>query len=258
MPETENPANDNPDPRNGERNGPNKARAGRGHGKGNNNVRRNHGPVFKGETSEMNGNVFQCYGETTNKQQFIKTMEMLEYYIRTTMTFSQDIRPICITYEVPTIEEPKDLTDTEKASAVKKLLWETKVKTHFKRITEQEKNVAALYAVVWGQCSHAMKAKIQSLPDYDTKGALNCDVSWLLKEIKGVTHRFEGNRNVYISLDDARVNFYTYKQDENENIHNYLKNFQALTNLTNPTKAALHGFIKTTLHSFLSKEFFSF
>ena len=239
MPETENPTNDNPDPRNGKRNGPNKVRAGRGYRKGNNNVRRNHGPVFKGETSEMNGNVFQCYGETTNKQQFIKIMEMLEYYIRTTMIFSKDIRPICITYEVPTIEEHKDLTDIEKASAVKKLLWETKVKTHFKHITEQEKNVAALHTVLWGQCSHTMKAKIQSLPDYDIKGALNCDMSWLLKEIKGVTHCFEGNHNVYISLDDARVNFYTHKQDDNENIYNYLKNFQALVEVLEHYRAII-------------------
>ena len=58
MSEAENPANDNPDPRNGERNRLNKARAERGHRKCNNNVRRNHRLVFKGETSEMSRNVF--------------------------------------------------------------------------------------------------------------------------------------------------------------------------------------------------------
>ena len=35
-------------------------------------------PAFKGSVKEMNGHVFQCYGETSNKNQFNRTIEELD------------------------------------------------------------------------------------------------------------------------------------------------------------------------------------
>jgi hypothetical protein len=47
-----------------------------------------------------------------------------------------------------------------------------------------------------------MQSKLKYLDDFDEKST-KCDCVWLLKEIQGITHRFEGTRNVFISLDDA-------------------------------------------------------
>lgn len=85
----------------------------------------------------------------------------------------------------------------------------------------------AIHAVVWGQCSPMMQSKLESLEDFDTRNK-TCDCIWLLKEIQGIAHRFEGARNVFISLDDAWTDFYNFKQGQHQLLCDHLKDFQAL------------------------------
>jgi hypothetical protein len=66
------------------------------------------------------------------------------------------------------------------------------------------KTVEALDAVIWCQCSEAMKAKIKSLTDYKNKTEAN-DCFWLLKQLKAVTLQFDEKRNVFVSLLEART-----------------------------------------------------
>jgi hypothetical protein len=65
------------------------------------------------------------------------------------------------------------------------------------------------------------------------------DCVWLLQEIQGITHRFEGTRNVFISLDDAWSSYYAYRQGHNQTLHEYLKEFQALVQVLEHYGAAL-------------------
>jgi hypothetical protein len=39
----------------------------------------------------MKGNVFQCHGEMNNKQQFLKTVGMLDEHINKKFTYPQDV-----------------------------------------------------------------------------------------------------------------------------------------------------------------------
>jgi hypothetical protein len=54
-----------------------------------------------------------------------------------------------------------------------------------------------------------MQSKLKSLDAYTTRST-DCDGVWLLKEIQGITHQFEGTRNVFISHDDAWSNYNAY------------------------------------------------
>jgi hypothetical protein len=72
-----------------------------------------------------------------------------------------------------------------------------------------------------------MQSKLRSLNNYESKSN-GCDCIWLLKEIRGITHRFEGTRNIFISLGDAWSNYYGYKQSNDQTLHEYLKDFQSL------------------------------
>jgi hypothetical protein len=83
-----------------------------------------------------------------------------------------------------------------------------------------------------------MQSKLESLEDYNTK-SIACDCVWLLQEIQGITHRFEGTRNVFISLDDAWSSYYAYRQGHNQTLHEYLKEFQALVQVLEHYGAAL-------------------
>ena len=194
--------------------------------------------TFLGNTEGMNGNVFQCHGEKVDRQQFIKTVKALEEHINKTFEFPQDIAPICTNFSLPTLSPPPNLSAEEyKTDMAKKMIWETKMKTYLKRVDVQESNERAIYSITWGQSSVMMQSKIESLPDFDTKNT-SCDCTWLLNEIRGISHQFEATRNVFISLDDAWENFYGIRQG-NEVLHEYLKNFQANVQVLEHYGAAL-------------------
>jgi hypothetical protein len=81
-----------------------------------------------------------------------------------------------------------------------------------------------------------MQSKLESLDAYSAK----CACVWLLqKEIQGITHRFEGTRNVFISLDDAWCSYYGYHQGTHQRLHEYLKEYQSLVQVLEHYGAAI-------------------
>jgi hypothetical protein len=49
-----------------------------------------------------------------------------------------------------------------------------------------------------------------------------------LKEIKGITYGFKGQRYIFLSLDEARTNYYAYTQGPDDTIAIYLEHFTSL------------------------------
>ncbi len=166
--------------------------------------------TFLGNTDGMKGNVFQCHGETTNKQQFLKTVGVLEEHVNKTFAYPQDIASVCKDFTLLALKQPANLTKAEYDEDMgKKMIWETTMKSYIKRTEMMESNVRAIYAIVWGQCSPMMLSKLESLDEFASKSQ-ECDCIWFLKEIQGITHRFEEMRSVFISVDDAWKNTTTF------------------------------------------------
>ena len=118
----------------------------------------------------MKGNVFQCHGENTDKQQFLRTVGVLEEHINKTFTYPQDVASVCKAFEITPLIQPPNLSKTDyEGDMGKKMMWETKMETYMKRVDMLESNTRAIYAIVWGQCSPMMQAKIESLDDFETK-----------------------------------------------------------------------------------------
>jgi hypothetical protein len=99
------------------------------------------------------------------------------------------------------------------------------MKAYMRRTERMESNLSAIYAIVWGQSSPMMQSKLESLDECEARST-DCDCVWLLKEIQGITHRFEGTRNV--SFDDAWCNYYSYHQGAQQSLHEYPKEYQSL------------------------------
>ena len=49
---------------------------------------------LNGTTSEMHGNVFECYDEQADRRQFSKTVEALESHVKKTLKYSEDLTPL--------------------------------------------------------------------------------------------------------------------------------------------------------------------
>ena len=55
---------------------------------------------FLGNTDGMKGNVFQCHGESLIRQQFLKTVGVLEEHINKTFTYPEDVASVCKKFEI--------------------------------------------------------------------------------------------------------------------------------------------------------------
>jgi hypothetical protein len=65
------------------------------------------GRGFKGNTEGMNGHVFECYEEHTDRHQFTRTLNMLGEYADKNLKEADDLKPIFQpTMTVPVIERP--------------------------------------------------------------------------------------------------------------------------------------------------------
>jgi hypothetical protein len=213
-----------------------RGRGGRGRGQGNNGNRnhqgsapaRNCGPISKGNKEGMNGHVFQCHGENTHKQQFMKAVGVLEEHMNKTFIYPQDLASICKSFVVTELVQPANLSKKEyKEDMGKKMIWETKMKTYMKRVDVLDSNTRAIYTIVWGQSSPMMQSKLESLNHFEANNTA-CNCIWLLKEIQGLTHQLEGSRNLFISLDDAWEGYLNCRQGGGQSLHDYLKIFQGL------------------------------
>jgi hypothetical protein len=176
----------------------------------------------------MKGNIFTCHGEgSSDKQQCLKTVGVLEEHVNKTFSYPQGVASVCKSFEIVQLVQPANLTKADYDTDMgKKMIWETSMKKHMKWKDLMESNTIAIHAIVWGQCSPMMQSKLESLEDFKAKNK-SCDCVWLLKEIQGITHRFEGTRNVFISLDDAWTDFHAFKQGQHQQLYDCLKDFQA-------------------------------
>ena len=160
----------------------------------------------------MNANVFECYEEQSDRRQYSKTLEALESHVKKSLKYSEDLAPLFAeTMATPTIAKPGE--PDASATKTEEMIHVEEVKEYVKRTRTLKSNMATVYAVVWEQCSKAMKAKLKSLTGYKEKAEAN-DCYWLLKQIKAVTLQFDEKRNVFISLLDARTSFLNCKQKQ--------------------------------------------
>ena len=171
---------------------------------------------LQSNTEETNGHVFQRFNESDNKKQFSKMVEAVGEYIAKKLKYPGDMDSLTKDLVLPTIPEPEEL-DPEETNLLVKAIWNKKVTSYCTRTDYLKSNFKTAYAVIWGQCSEAMKTKLTSFNDFKTN-----DCIWILKEIKGITYGFEGQPYIFLSLDNARTNYYAYTQGPDDTIAIYL------------------------------------
>ena len=178
--------------------------------------------TFKGETSKMNGNVFQVHSERKNKSQFTETVEALGVYASS--AYKSDIEYLMVLFtklENPTVfklEDPVEDTkvvdgeDVTFISKFEEMKYTEKVKQWIRDDKSLKATIRSLYYIVMGQCSKLMRNKLAMSKDY-VRFEAEGDVAALLKEIRRISLQIETNTSAYDALDEAKILFYTYKQE---------------------------------------------
>lgn len=183
----------------------------------------------------MNGHVFRCSTEGSDRKEFGKTLENAALYTNVHISEAQDIVSIFTSkdFDMPVISKPKKLTlsDEEQEDADEvaftEALYKEQIRRYATRLDKQTTNQRALYSVMWGQCRPTLKSKIQGIPTFKTMHT-NCDLSALLKEIRNVSYEIDSSKNVYLVSFLALSKIFTMRQSEENSCTTYLKNFEAV------------------------------
>ena len=104
-----------------------KSRRNRGKPNKNKPVKQDSSP-YKGDHEEMKGHVFQCYDETSKRNQFDKTVAQLGHYASTNFDNAKDIKRMLTTLTKVTFIEPSD--PPFPTTLTRKRIWEKEV-DHF-------------------------------------------------------------------------------------------------------------------------------
>ena len=177
----------------------------------------------------MGGNVFECYEEQTDRRQYAKTVEALEGHAKKTMKYPQDLAPLFAgECKLPVLEKPPrpaKVGDKEPDEADLEI-WKEDLRDLSKRKRVLRGSLSAIHAVIWGQCSEAMKARVKSLPEYDERTACD-DCEWLLRNINAITMQFDSRHNGYIAMLDATAGFLNFRQQQHQSVSNYLETLKS-------------------------------
>lgn len=183
-------------------------------------------PKFKGETSDMNGAVFETAEETKDPLQFVRTLEALERY--SYKTYNTDLstvfdQPVGTT---PVISKPKNPEAT--ADEYDKQAFIIRVKSHIAEEKQLLVDLKSLWSVVWGQCSPALVSKLldeEKIQSWKKSG----DVANLLQSIRSICMKYTVRTNPEVNLHKHLTFFYSYRQKESDSIHKYFELFKLMS-----------------------------
>ena len=178
---------------------------------------------FKGATEDLHGHIFDV-GVFNQSDLFVTTTKKLANYAGRTCKEPQDI---CLA-----IEELKDktftlptrqtgITDTTIANA----LLSKDLDMFVKRESTYRQNKVAMLSVALGQCSEAMKAKLESENMYD-KISNDGDVIALLKLIRSIAFDYESKQYPHLAVYNSMRSFYGFYQKPSMTNDAYLEAYQ--------------------------------
>jgi hypothetical protein len=150
----------------------------------------------------MNGNVFQCPEEQRDGTQYAKTVEALDAFVKKNLTYSADLAPLFATKQgAPTVALPVKIAALA-GKLASRMIFQEEVKEYVKRTRALQSKIAAIYTVIWGQCSEDMQARVKTNKAYEPKSVANDCAAWLLDSIRSV-----------MSLLEAEYSFLSCKQE---------------------------------------------
>lgn len=179
---------------------------------------------LKGKTEELDGFVYDV-GSMSQAQIFVDTTREIAEYTGRTLKEAQDIRMAIEDLEEITLNRPtKNRTgDDEENTAIFKI----ELDSYFKRLNAYRQNKATMYSIVLGQCTDAMRAKLEGDKRFNNI-KVKSDVIELLKLIRSIAYDVEADSYPFMAQHAALKNYITHFQKFNTPNDVYLDNYNNL------------------------------
>jgi hypothetical protein len=178
---------------------------------------------FEGRCEQLLGHIYDCGDNTRQVDTYTKTTREIGDYVGRTYKYGGDARIVVQTLTLPTIELPEDPKDGASKTAMK--LWDKAIDEYVRRKSYLEENIKTMYSLVWGQCSDAIRAKLETKADHINLEATSNAIG-LLKNIKDVVFSYQNQSYGPQGLHAAKRRFYNLIQNKHMTCQTYLDKFQ--------------------------------
>ena len=198
---------------------------------------------FKGRCNDLKGYIYDC---DSHKQCdiFVTTTREIAEYIGRTYKYGGDTKMSIHKLEIITIERPVE----PEGDDLDEMIYKEDMKEYVKRRSFLRENLKRAYALIWGQCTDLLKAKLEANSNYDTYSTQQDPIA-LLKAIKDINFKFEDHRYIYHSIFDAYKSFYSFRQTAEMSNSEYLEKFKNIVEVLEQ-----HGGVLDTEEPFTSND----
>ena len=200
------------------------SRNGRGfHRNGRSNKHKSNGSQLRGAIEELRNNVFTL----GNAEKYTKTEEAILTHILSNFKQGYEVCHSLKHLELFDIDahKPEPTGDIATMSEIDKMILKEQVTKYVARKELFEDNMNKAYGVILGQCSKAVKDKLECRDDWTTMEA-QLDPIMLLKAIKEITQNYEDSKYPIATIHKALISLLGIKQDEKETSGTYAKRFR--------------------------------
>ena len=174
--------------------------------------------------AELGENIY-VINQPGQADKFIKTTEAILNHIQKTYKQGDDIKRALkdeSEFDFAAVEptSPGTKIDTTTPAGFK---YKLQMESHFKREEQYRSNKSNAHALIYGQCTLAVKNQLQSRQDWKI---VQDDPFELLKALREITHKYQDSRYAIGTIATSIRTFFTMKQDNAESLVAYAKRFK--------------------------------
>jgi hypothetical protein len=178
--------------------------------------------VFEGKCDDLKGHIYDCGNAARAADMYTKTTREITEYIGRTIKYSAAIVRAMETLTEPTIAYPEELPDS--ATAYEKRIWDKKVDKAIEEEYKLKDIGSRAYAIVWGQCSDALREKAKAHKSYRSAHDTGSVIA-LLQIIKTEMFTFQTQTYGPQAMHEAKRRFYMMRQEKHVSVQQYYESF---------------------------------
>ena len=192
-------------------------------------------PKFKGNSSDLEGYIFDC-SDSRQADKYITAIKRIAQYVGAEFKYGGDIRLSIENSKRFEIPMPTATSDND--TALMKMILNRKIDIYVKHDGILDENLQKAYSLIHGQCTELLKSKLKTSANWQTVSS-QYDMLGLLDAIKTIIYKFEDQKYLPLYLYHAKRNFYAFRQGNLPN-PDYLDRFMNLVEMAESYDAKLY------------------
>ena len=156
---------------------------------------------FEGRCDSLKGFTFDC-SDGRQADKYVTTMRKVAEFVGRTYAYGGDIRTTIENEQIYIVPRPKDIKG-KGASDMDRRILDKQVDEYVKRDAKLKENCSGVFSLLLGQCTDHMRAKLEALDEYEEMKR-DFDLVKLIKSIKGLTYKFDGQKYQPLALHQAK------------------------------------------------------